>query len=352
MTEEQPAHRGLSWTGERAVPWGDDLQVIYEHYHRYLLAALWVEGKDVLDLGSGEGYGADLLARTARSVVGVDIAADAVEHASVRYGRESVGFVVGSITDASSVEPEAYDVVVCFEALEHVEEHKDLIAVVRKALRPGGLFVTSTPERMAYNEDRSGGGNPYHVRELARDEFNDLLTGSFENVAMFEQQIAIGSLVTGMSAGQPQTVALLRDRDGWVGVPLPPATYLLGVASDGALPPVPSVSVLLDPQIELVRTAQRERFDTLDELRVAQQRLVEAEARADRRTADAHANADALRLELTELHRELQSVRTQAGDATQRALDLRRRVDHLEGSWAYRAYRGVRAGYTTFRTGP
>lgn len=349
--DEQSAHRGLAWTGERALPWGDDLQVIYEHYHRYVLAAPWVKGKDVLDLGSGEGYGADLLARTARNVVGIDIADDAVEHANRRYGREGVGFVVGSITDASWVEPEAYDVVVCFEALEHVVEHQELIAVVRKALRPGGLFVTSTPERTAYNEDRSGGGNPHHVRELDRGEFSDLLAASFENVEMLEQQIAVGSLLTGNSTGLPQTVALVRDQDGWVGVPLPPATYLLGLASDGPLPQVPSVSVLVDPQIELVRTAQRERYDTLDNLRALQQRLLEAEARADRRTAEAHANADALRVELTELHRELQKARMQAHDATQHALDLRRRVDHLEGSRAYRAYRAVRAGYAAFRTG-
>ena len=49
-------HRRLiEWTGERCVPWTGDLQVVYEHYHRYLLARPLVEGKRVLDLASGEG---------------------------------------------------------------------------------------------------------------------------------------------------------------------------------------------------------------------------------------------------------------------------------------------------------
>ena len=54
--------RLIEWTGERCLPWGDDLAMVYEHYHRYLFAAALAPGKRVLDLASGEGYGAALLA--------------------------------------------------------------------------------------------------------------------------------------------------------------------------------------------------------------------------------------------------------------------------------------------------
>lgn len=349
----EPAHRGLAWTGERALPWGDDLQVIYEHYHRYLLAAQWVANKDVLDLGSGEGYGADLLAGTASSVTGIDIAPEAVEHARRRYGRPGLRFALGSMIDADSVESDSCDVVVCFEALEHVLEHQELVAVARKALRPGGLFVTSTPERAAYNEERSGGGNPHHVRELDRLEFAELLQTSFDNVAILEQQIAVGSLVTTPSRSRtPQVLALARELDGWAGVAVPPAMYLLAVASDAALPDLPAVSVLIDPQIELVRAAQRERHEMQDQLRVSEGKLADAIAAADRRAADARANADVLRAELAASQREVLQARAQARDDAQRADDLRRRVDHLEGSRVYRAYRAVRAAYASMHAGP
>jgi predicted RNA methylase len=65
--------RRIEWTGERCVPWTDDLQVVYEHYHRYALAARFTNGARVLDLACGEGYGAALLAAGARDVVAVDI---------------------------------------------------------------------------------------------------------------------------------------------------------------------------------------------------------------------------------------------------------------------------------------
>jgi protein-L-isoaspartate O-methyltransferase len=346
------AHRGLAWTGERALPWGEDLQVLYEHYHRYLLVRAWVTDRDVLDLGCGEGYGADLLAANARSVVGIDIADEAVQHAQRRYARPGLRFAQGSITDASSVDADSCDIVVCFEALEHVVEHQELLAVVRKALRPGGLFVTSTPERVAYNDDRSGGENPFHLRELDRGEFAELLGGAFINYALLDQQIAVGSLVTSASASPDHsaTVALLRQGDGWVGAELPPATYLLGVASDEPLPSLPSVSVLVDPEIELVRDAQRGMYDAMDQAAQLRDQLATARAAADRRTADSMANADVLRGETARLGQELVATRERLRDADQRAADLRVRVDYLESSRAYRVYRALRAAYAAARS--
>ncbi|MHB8233657.1 MAG: hypothetical protein ACYDHT_03295, partial [Solirubrobacteraceae bacterium] len=67
------APRLIEWTGERCVPWAPDVQVVYEHMHRYLWAAQLVQGKRVLDLGSGEGFGAAILGDTATQVVGVDV---------------------------------------------------------------------------------------------------------------------------------------------------------------------------------------------------------------------------------------------------------------------------------------
>ena len=75
----------LEWTGERFLPWRNDPTLAYEHLHRYFYAAEFARGKNVLDLASGEGYGTNLLAQVAQRVVGVDIAAEAIEHATERY---------------------------------------------------------------------------------------------------------------------------------------------------------------------------------------------------------------------------------------------------------------------------
>ena len=67
----------MEHTGERFLPEIDGAYISYEHWHRYLFASSFVAGKSVLDVASGEGYGSALLALTAASVVGVDVAEDA-----------------------------------------------------------------------------------------------------------------------------------------------------------------------------------------------------------------------------------------------------------------------------------
>src|SRR5271168_673674 len=84
----------MAFTGERLTSdYGGQTQI--EHLHRYLLAREWCRGKDVLDVASGEGYGTALLAQVARSAVGVEIAPDAVAHATSSYTRENLNYVQG-----------------------------------------------------------------------------------------------------------------------------------------------------------------------------------------------------------------------------------------------------------------
>ena len=89
----------LEWTGERFLPWMKDPLLAYEHLHRYVHASGYAKGRRVLDLASGEGYGSSLLARTAASVVGVDIDKCVVGHANAKYGSSNLRFVCGTITD-------------------------------------------------------------------------------------------------------------------------------------------------------------------------------------------------------------------------------------------------------------
>ena len=73
-----------NWTGERLETfiYGD---VVVEHLHRYAMAEMFVKDKIVLDIASGEGYGSNILSKTARQVTGVDIDKQAVEKASQKY---------------------------------------------------------------------------------------------------------------------------------------------------------------------------------------------------------------------------------------------------------------------------
>jgi SAM-dependent methyltransferase len=89
----------LQFTGERCLPWLDDVQIVYEHLHRYHLAARYAEGKRVLDLGSGEGYGASILAERALHVTAVDVDAESVAHGRATYATANLDFETASALD-------------------------------------------------------------------------------------------------------------------------------------------------------------------------------------------------------------------------------------------------------------
>ena len=94
-------------------------------------------GRRVLDLGSGEGFGAALLADTARTVTGVDIDERTVEHSRANYIAPNLEFRVGSANDLSAFADDAFDVVVAFEMIEHVADHEGVLAEAARVLAPG-----------------------------------------------------------------------------------------------------------------------------------------------------------------------------------------------------------------------
>src|SRR6185295_4477698 len=162
MSEDLPM---LEWTGERYLPWIRNATLAYEHLHRYAFAAQFAKDKKVLDLGSGEGYGADILAQTAASVVGLDIDDKAIQHAAAKYRKANLRFDTGSFFHVPISNDCSFDLVVCFEAIEHVMDHDQLLSEVKRLLKPDGLFMVSTPSKTAYHKE-SGEINPYHVNEL------------------------------------------------------------------------------------------------------------------------------------------------------------------------------------------
>jgi 2-polyprenyl-3-methyl-5-hydroxy-6-metoxy-1,4-benzoquinol methylase len=162
----------LESTGERLVPHLQRGELIYaEHLARYLLASNLAAGKRVLDAGCGEGYGAALLAAAgAASVVGVDVGEPTIEHARERYGGEfRVADVAELPFDAGS-----FDLVVCFETIEHVANASEAVSELRRVLADDGVLVISTPNPAEYVVE-----NEFHVREYTPAEFAELLDEHF-----------------------------------------------------------------------------------------------------------------------------------------------------------------------------
>ena len=164
------------------VPEKSDQDTFMEHIYRYSFALPYARNKDVLDIACGEGYGtAALLAGGARSVVGIDIDAEAVEHARRKYNLQTR---VGSAEEIPAADDE-FDVVVSFETIEHVANPERFLDECVRVCRPGGQLVISTPNKNVYLDGEAP--NQYHLSEMTPEEFMSCLSSRFKKVNLFGQ---------------------------------------------------------------------------------------------------------------------------------------------------------------------
>lgn len=183
----------LKWTGERLVTEITNEDTIY-HLHRYAIADDYIAGKIVLDIASGEGYGANLAAKKAKQVYGVDISEEAVAFAAEKYkGTANLKFKVGSV-EAIPLENNTVDVVISFETLEHTDKHNEMMREIKRVLNPGGILIISSPDK-AYYSDMFNRSNPFHVKELYFNQFKQLLNEYFKISFFYHQTFVTGSFM-------------------------------------------------------------------------------------------------------------------------------------------------------------
>lgn len=238
----------LAFTGERYHP-EVPREMAYEHWHRYAFAMELARGRHVLDAASGEGYGAVLLARTAASVLGIDLAPEAVAHAQARYGGPRLRFEQGDVLRLDGIADASLDLVVSFETLEHLADHDALLAAFARVLKPEGLLVISTPDKHTYT-DLAGHQNPHHVRELYREEFEALLSRHFARHRLYGQRVVTHSMLWRLDGGTGATTAYTQDgEDVFGGMRALPMYHVAVCAKRGeALAGLPALSCFADAQ--------------------------------------------------------------------------------------------------------
>ncbi|MDG3017110.1 class I SAM-dependent methyltransferase [Speluncibacter jeojiensis] len=177
MSPATPAQtETLPITGERTVPGIPEENYWFRrHEVVYLDLVTHCTDKTVLDAGFGEGYGADLISRSAAKVIGLDYDASAAAHVARRYPEVSVlrgNLATLPLSDAS------VDVVVNFQVIEHLWDQSQFLDECFRVLRPGGELLISTPNRITFSPGRDTPLNPFHTRELSAAEMTELLEGS------------------------------------------------------------------------------------------------------------------------------------------------------------------------------
>ncbi len=234
-------------TDERYSPGSLDLCTGYEHIHRYLFALQYIRGKKVLDLACGEGYGSALLARSASEVIGIDIFPDAISHASAVYQMNNLSFLVGAM-DSIPLH-DLFDVIVCFEAIEHIGNHGALCHEVKRLLKPNGIFIVSTPNKSVYSQNGKT-QNPYHVKELDLTELQLLLGKHFQFQYVYGQKTTTSSRIFSLHSSNNTTEEqrIQMQANGFCSTtqedPLP--RYYIALSSDERIEANNGVSYLTD----------------------------------------------------------------------------------------------------------
>lgn len=202
----------MLYTGERVIPKAmrSNNGMLQEHIARYRFAARRAHGR-ILDCACGAGYGTQLLLEHSQgpvdSIVGVDIAYEAVNYARWHYHDTKVRFVVGNALDSQFMQSlGVFDTIVSFETLEHFREEKLFLQNLRRCCKPGGIVIVSTPfGRGRYQPC----GDPYHAWQLTAAQFHALILHHFPKAQFYHQ--------TGTTIEKPQP-----GRRYWLGVAVCP----------------------------------------------------------------------------------------------------------------------------------
>lgn len=168
----------LIFTGEYFIPEKSPKRIEEDHIERYRFATQFVNGKTVLDIACGVGYGSGILAEAgALRVDGVDISEDVINYAKCNYHMDNISFLIGDISEYKTNEP--YDVITCFETIEHVEDYRRALSNLYSLLNNCGLLLISSPNRLitspyakSINDKPS---NQFHVREFTIEELGSAL---------------------------------------------------------------------------------------------------------------------------------------------------------------------------------
>ena len=160
-----------SWGGER--PYMPNAKLNNSQSQRYKFALPYCTDKIVLDLGGGDGYGAEILSDVAEKVYSTDYSEEAIKYAKAQHQKPNIEFSVQKFPPIR-FDNNSFDVVVTLEMIEHVQDDNLFLKAIRSVLIDQGLLIVCTP-----NFNPKVGIGRWHTREYTEFAFRQLLSKYF-----------------------------------------------------------------------------------------------------------------------------------------------------------------------------
>lgn len=150
------------------------------HTARYALARPHCNGRRVLDIACGKGYGSFLLKEWGSTeVVGVDISQAAIEAARALFACDGLSYVCADASTYAPDDERKFDIIVCVVANEHVASVEFLLKNIKHLAAHDAIIIISRPnDDWNYDQRREGWAesNRFHLTRFTFDQFRDLST--------------------------------------------------------------------------------------------------------------------------------------------------------------------------------
>lgn len=262
----------MKFTGERIVPNTKEVEptfqkkMLQEHYTRYLFASQFIKNKQVLDLGCGAGYGSDLMLKhgNPKNIKSIDISSEAIEFAKKHYETKELNYYISDATK-TAFESNSFDVIVCYELIEHLKEPENLIKEISRIIKKDGLLIISTPRKK--NSNRSN----FHVHEFKFEEFKLLLKKYFKESDFLVENNIFASIIN-------KTGNIKGKIDDSINFDIPGVDngdYFIAVCSNTTLPKLPTniatfnndeYILNMEKDIDILRNAENFHLSKINEL--------------------------------------------------------------------------------------
>jgi ubiquinone/menaquinone biosynthesis C-methylase UbiE len=152
-------------------------------FFAYEFAVNYIKNKTTADIGCADGYGTHYLAGYSTHTTGVDYSEVTIQEARKKHASiKNLDFKSGKVPPIP-LPDNSMDVITAFQFIEHIQSRPEFMKDVKRVLKPGGIFLCSTP-----NIKMSIARNPFHVHEYTFDEMNKEASAIFDSIELWGVQ--------------------------------------------------------------------------------------------------------------------------------------------------------------------